>query len=107
MIDPATVRALVFDVFGTVVDWRGSIVRELEALGRAKRIEGDWGALADAWRAGYHPAMQRVRTGDLPWTAIDALHRMILDDVLASRKIALDEGERRHLNLAWHRLDPW
>jgi 2-haloacid dehalogenase len=107
MSDVAAVRALVFDVFGTVVDWRGSIVRELEALGRARGIEADWGAFADAWRAGYHPAMQRVRTGDLPWTEIDTLHRMILDDVLAKRGIALDEAARRHLNLAWHRLDPW
>ena len=101
------VRALVFDVFGTVVDWRGSISRELAALGGAKGMTHDWAAIADAWRAGYQPAMARVRSGALSWTNLDVLHRMILDQVLAERGIALDEGERRHLTLAWHRLDPW
>ncbi|HXQ52296.1 MAG TPA: haloacid dehalogenase type II [Stellaceae bacterium] len=107
MSDPAQIRALVFDVFGTVVDWRGSVIRELAALGRAMRIEADWPAFADAWRAGYQPAMQRVREGALGWTGLDRLHRMILDDVLARFGIDLAEDERNHLNLAWHRLDPW
>jgi len=105
---PASVRALVFDVFGTVVDWRGSIIAELEALGRAKGIAGDWPRFVDDWRRGYQPAMQRVRSGELPWTNIDGLHRMVLDEVLAGHGItALDEAERQHLNLVWHRLDPW
>ena len=69
------VRALVFDVFGTVVDWRGSLIAEGRRLGRAKRIDVDWAAFADAWRAGYRPAMDRVRSGALGWTPIDALHR--------------------------------
>ena len=102
------VKALTFDVFGTVVDWRSSIIREGEALGRAKGIKADWAKLADEWRAGYGPAMSRVRRGDLPWTRIDALHRMILDSLLA--KFGLDgltEAEKDRFNRAWHRLDPW
>ena len=103
-----SVKALVFDVFGTVVDWRGSIIRELEALGRAKGLASDWASFADDWRGGYQPAMQRVRSGELPWTRIDDLHRMILDELLVERGITgLSEAETDHLNRAWHRLDPW
>ena len=76
------VRALVFDVFGTVVDWRGSLIREGRTLGAKKRLDVDWAAFADAWRGGYQPAMQKVRTGQLPWMNIDQLHRLILDDLL-------------------------
>ena len=102
------VKALVFDVFGTVVDWRGSIIHELETLGRQKGLSADWARCADAWRGGYQPAMQRVRTGTLPWTRIDDLHRMILDELLAKYAITgLSEAEKAHLNRAWHRLDPW
>jgi len=103
-----TIRALVFDVFGTVVDWRGSILRECRALGRAKGIAADWNAFTDAWRAGYRPAMARVRAGELPWMNIDQLHRMILDSLLPRFGIdGLTEEEIDHLNRVWHRLDPW
>jgi 2-haloacid dehalogenase len=106
--DRARVKAMVFDVFGTVVDWRGSILAELVALGRAKGIEADWAAFVDDWRRGYRPAMQRVRSGELPWTNIDGLHRIILDEILGKHGItALSEAEIRHLNLVWHRLNPW
>jgi 2-haloacid dehalogenase len=102
------VKALVFDVFGTVVDWRGSIIRELETLGREKGLHADWARFADDWRGGYQPAMQRVRTGALPWTRIDDLHRMILDELLTKYGISgLSDAEKAHLNRAWHRLDPW
>jgi 2-haloacid dehalogenase len=102
------VKALVFDVFGTVVDWRGSIIREGRLLGRRKRIRADWAAFADAWRAGYKPAMARVRSGELPWTKIDDLHRMILDGLLPRFGLdQLSEEERADLNRAWHRLKPW
>ena len=105
---PRAIRALIFDVFGTVVDWRGSILRECRALGQQKKIAADWDAFADAWRAGYRPAMARVRTGDLPWMNIDQLHRMILDELLARFAVeGLTEDEIDHLNRAWHRLDPW
>jgi 2-haloacid dehalogenase len=102
------VKALTFDVFGTVVDWRGSIVREGRALGRARRLEVDWPAFADAWRAGYRPAMDRVRRGKLPWTNLDALHREILDKLLPRFGIrGLTAAEKEHLNRVWHRLRPW
>ena len=111
------VKALTFDVFGTVVDWRGSIITEGRKLGRRKKLAGDWAgpvttadwaAVADAWRAGYRPAMDRVRSGALPWTNIDGLHRGILDELLARFSIAgLAEAEKADLNRAWHRLAPW
>ena len=97
-------KILAFDVFGTVVDWHGSIAREVDAMQLG--VSGSDFALA--WRAGYQPAMHRVRSGELGWTRIDELNRMILDDVLAQSGIRhLDEAQKRHLNRVWHRLDPW
>jgi 2-haloacid dehalogenase len=101
-------RALVFDVFGTVVDWRDGVAREGQALAERLGIEGvDWFAFADAWRAGYEPSMARVRRGDLPWTSIDDLHRGILLELLERHGLTLPEEELQALNLAWHRLEPW
>ena len=102
------VKALTFDVFGTVVDWRSSIIREGEALGRRKDIKVDWAKFVDAWRAGYEPAMARVRDGELPWTKLDDLHRANLDQLLVEFGIGgFSEDEIDHLNRGWHRLDPW
>jgi len=102
------VKALTFDVFGTVVDWRSSIIREGELLGKRKGLDIDWAAFADGWRAGYGPAMNRVRTGDLPWMNIDDLHRLILVDLLREFGINnLSSGEIDEFNRAWHRLMPW
>lgn len=102
------IKALAFDVFGTVVDWRGSIIRDGEAFGRSRGLAVDWAALADAWRAGYQPAMARVRSGELGWTKIDALHRMILDSLLPRFGLSgLSEADKDHLNRVWHRLEPW
>ncbi len=102
------IRALTFDVFGTVVDWRGTIIAEGARLNREKGLAVDWAAFADAWRAGYRPAMDRVRRGELPWTNLDDLHRMILDRLLADFGVtALNEGEIEELNRVWHRLHPW
>lgn len=99
-----SVSVLAFDVFGTVVDWHGSIMREA----RAMKLEVDPDKFALAWRAGYVPAMQKVMSGQLGWTLIDDLHRMILDDVLAQFGVThLSEEQKRHLNKAWHRLDAW
>ena len=104
----AGVQALTFDVFGTVVDWRGSIIREGDALGAAHGLEADWAAFADAWRGGYRPSMARVRSGELPWTKLDALHRMILDELLEKHGIStLSEADKQHWNRVWHRLTPW
>ena len=103
-----SVKALVFDVFGTVVDWRGSIIREGELLGKRKGIQADWVAFADAWRGGYQPAMQKVRSGEIPWVNIDGLNRIILNDLLRQFQITgLSEQEIDYFNRAWHRLWPW
>jgi 2-haloacid dehalogenase len=100
--------ALAFDVFGTVVDWRSSIIRELEGFGRIHGVQQDWPAFADNWRAGYAPAMDRVRRGDLPWTRIDDLHRMILEELLGAAGVtSICVEDVDELNRAWHRLDPW
>jgi 2-haloacid dehalogenase len=108
MADLDAVQALTFDVFGTVVDWRSSIIREGQALGKAKSLSVDWARFADAWRGLYQPTMSRVRNGELPWTKLDDLHRMSLDRLLGEFRItALSEAEIDHLNRAWHRLDPW
>lgn len=100
----AGVQVLAFDIFGTVVDWHGSIVREMRSLYPA--VDGD--AFALAWRAGYQPAMARVMRGERPWALIDDLHRGILDEILPRFGLAhLPEAERRHLNRVWHRLSAW
>jgi len=105
---PATIKALACDVFGTVVDWRGSIIAEGEALGRARSLAIDWARFADAWRAGYEPAMALVRSGSLTWTNLDGLHRTILDRLLVEFGLGgLDEQDKEHLNRVWHRLRPW
>jgi 2-haloacid dehalogenase len=97
-------KVIAFDIFGTVVDWHGSISAEVQKL----NLPVDANAFATAWRKGYQPAMARVRSGELPWTKIDALHRMILDDILNDFAItSLRESEKQHLNLVWHRLNPW
>lgn len=102
------IRALAFDVFGTVVDWRSSVIRELENLGRHKNIAADWSAFADAWRGRYAPSMERVRRGDLPWKNLDALHRDSLEQLLPEFGVeGLSQGEKGHLNHVWHRLEPW
>ncbi|MFT6293908.1 MAG: 2-haloacid dehalogenase [Glaciecola sp.] len=131
--DKNNIKALTFDVFGTVVDWRGSIIREGQLLsskkgngvnsGKSGRGEADsdkveldqaqwdkvdWAAFADAWRAGYGPAMNKVRTGEIPWTTIDVLHRLILDELIIEFSLPnLSEVERTNFNRAWHRLSPW
>ena len=102
------VKALTFDVFGTVVDWRSSIIREGQLLGMRKGLDIDWAAFADGWRAGYGPAMNRVRTGDLPWMSINDLHRLILVDLLKEFGVdSLSADEIDEFNRAWHRLLPW
>ena len=98
------IKVLAFDVFGTVVDWYGSVSRELEHLG----LDVDFNEFTLAWRSGYAPAMQRVRSGELGWTPLDVLHRMILDDLLDRFGVSgLPEAQIQHLNRVWHRLEPW
>jgi 2-haloacid dehalogenase len=102
------IRALLFDVFGTLVDWRGSIAREAQAILAPRGVCLDWPAFADAWRAQYQPAMDDVRRGRQPFCKLDVLHRRNLDAILPGFGLdGLDEATRTHLNLAWHRLDAW
>ncbi len=100
---PAGVEALVFDVFGTVVDWRSGMVRAIAAAG----VPGDPAGFADEWYAGYRPALDAVRSGTEPWAKLDILHRRNLDTLLARRGVALEEARAQDLARAWERLDPW
>ena len=102
------IKALLFDVFGTLVDWRGSIAREVQAILAPRGVAIDWPAFADAWRAQYQPAMDEVRAGRQPFCKLDVLHRRNLDTILPDFGLGdVDEATRMHLNLAWHRLDAW
>lgn len=102
------VRALAFDVFGTVVDWHGSIAREGAERWTGRGYQADWGALAVAWRRRYQPSMDAVRSGARPWVPLDVLHRESLELVLQESGLQrMSEAERAELNLAWHRLSPW
>ena len=102
------VRALTFDVFGTVVDWRSSVIGELEAFGARHGLKTDWGVFADRWRReGYAGGMRLVRDGELPFQTADSLHRRMLDILLAELGAEVDEDEVADLNRVWHRLAPW
>jgi 2-haloacid dehalogenase len=102
------IKALLFDVFGTLVDWRGSIAREAQRLLAPLGVSVDWEGFADAWRGQYQPAMEEVRSGRLPFAKLDALHRRNLEVILPRFGLQhLDEATRAQLNLAWHRLDAW
>ena len=104
----ATARALTFDVFGTCVDWRTTVIEEGEALGARTGVEADWAAVADAWRGRYRPAMARVTGGELPWLDFDEPHRLTLDEVVQELAIeGLSEEDRAALVPVWHRLQPW
>lgn len=104
----ANVQALLFDVFGTVVDWRGSIIDELTRFGAEKGIAADWAAFTDDWRGLYQPAMEEVRSGRRAWTILDVLHRESLDKLIAKHGVTgISEAEKDHINRVWHRLTPW
>ena len=105
---PGPIKLLAFDVFGTVVDWRSSVIAEGEQLGQSKGLNIDWAAFADAWRAIYRPYMDKVQNGELPWTKLDDLHRMMLAETLKKFAIqSLSDDEKENLNRVWHRLKPW
>lgn len=104
----SNIEALVFDVFGTVVDWRSSIASEAQKVLTKHGADLDWNAFADNWRKGYAPAMDRVRTGEIPWHNLDDLHRMLLDDLLEDYGVTgIRESDIYRLNQSWHRLTPW
>jgi 2-haloacid dehalogenase len=103
-----SIRVLAFDVFGTVVDWRSSVIAEGERLGKIKHLKVDWAAFADAWRGVYRPNLNRVLSGELPWTKLDDLHRISLVEMLKQFRIeGLSEDEITDLSRIWHRLKPW
>ena len=102
------VKAVLFDTFGTIVDWRGSLIDDLTAFGNERHVEADWTGLVDRWRGAYRPQMNRVRTGELPWTILDDLHRDALDSLLPEFGLdSLDDADRDHLTQGWRRLKPW
>ncbi len=103
------IRACLFDVFGTVVDWRTSVSRDLAAFGRSRGLPSiDWLEFAVAWRKLYQPSMEEVRSGRRPWTVLDVLHRESLERLLQRYGLSgLPEADVDHMNRAWHRLDPW
>jgi 2-haloacid dehalogenase len=102
------VQALLFDVFGTVVDWRGSIIADLARFGAERGIQADWAQFTDDWRGLYQPAMEEVRSGRRAWTILDVLHRESLDKLIGKYGIAgLSEADKDHVNRVWHRLKPW
>jgi 2-haloacid dehalogenase len=104
----ADVKACVFDIFGTVVDWRSSVIAEATSWGKAKGLNIDWAGFTDRWRLGYRPAMDKVRKGEIPWTNLDDLHGMMLEDLLQQYKIeGLSEEEKAHWAHVWRRLKPW
>jgi 2-haloacid dehalogenase len=101
-------KALTFDVFGTTVDWHGSIVSEAARIGGRAGVAADWPALANAWRSKYRPFMDRVRNNELPWMKFEALHRLSLDETLAEMGIdGFSERDRDELNGVWEHLRPW
>lgn len=102
------VKALLFDVFGTVVDWRNGVAREAEKTLKPLGYSLDWLAFADAWRAEYQPGMDEIRTGRLPFAKLDVIHRRMFDKIKPRFGLEkLDEATQAELNLAWHRLDAW
>jgi len=102
-----SVKALFFDVFGTLIDWRNGVARESEKILAPKGYKLDWLAFADAWRGEYQPGMEEVRAGRIPFSRLDVLHRHNLDRILPRFDIKADEETLADLNLAWHRIDAW
>ena len=102
------IRALTCDTYGTLVDWRGSILDELRTLGRSRGITRDWESFLDDWKSAYRPGMDKVNRGEWLWTTIDVIYRRRLDEVLRAHAITgLGEVDLEHLNRVWWRLRPW
>ena len=102
------IKAMTFDVFGTVVDWRSSIIEEFRSFGRERKISVDWEAFVDHWKSSYRPGMDAVRSGKLPWTNVDSLYRKKLEALLVEYGVqGLSESEKIGMNRSWHRCTPW
>ena len=101
-------KAVLFDTFGTIVDWRSSLIDEMNAFGISRAIDPDWVSFVDAWRAAYAPSMDKVRRGELPWMRLDDLHRITLARLVVEFDVeGLSEEDLNYINTAWHRLRPW
>ena len=106
--DPTQIRAILFDVFGSVVDWRTSLITDLTAWSATRGFTADWPNLVDDWRGAYAPSMDRVRKGELPWTVLDDLHRTSLEILAKKYHLPnLTDADLDHINHGWHRLKPW
>ena len=104
----STVKAMVFDTFGSVVDWRGSIVRDLTRWGNENGFQADWTVFAEQWRSMYQPSMEAWRSGKREFTVLDVLHRESLDVLIEQYGLSkMTEAQREHVNKVWHRLDGW
>jgi 2-haloacid dehalogenase len=104
----ASIKALLFDTYGTVVDWRGSILAELHALGEARRLAIDWERFLAEWKSCYTAGMEKVNAGEWPWTTVDVIYQRRLDELIRVHGITgLAEAEIVHLNRVWWRLRPW
>ena len=101
------VKALLFDTFGTVVDWRTSIIEDFTRFGRKKGLNVDWAAFVDEWKTAYRPGMDAVREGRAPWSNVDSIYRQKLDALIEKRGLTVSEEDRVWLNRAWDRLNPW
>jgi 2-haloacid dehalogenase len=102
------IKAIVFDTFGTVMNWRISVIEDFRLFGQRKAIDRNWEAFVDEWRTAYRPGMDAVRSGQWPWTTVDRIYRMKLDELLPQYELnSLSEDERVYLNRVWHRLAPW
>jgi 2-haloacid dehalogenase len=105
---PGSIKAIVFDTFGTLVDWRTSLVAQLTGFGQERGLQADWTALADAWRSSYEPSLDKVRRGATPWTVLDELHRASLIGLLPAFDLSsLTDQDIDFLVRGWHRLNPW
>jgi 2-haloacid dehalogenase len=103
-----TIKAILFDVFGTVVDWRGSLIAQLNAFGERREVDHDWAGLADAWRSAYAPSMERVLKGDTAWVKLEVLQRHSLEEISRGRGLAdLTPADLDEINLFWRRCRPW
>jgi 2-haloacid dehalogenase len=100
-------KALLFDTFGTVVDWRTSVIEEFQAFGRSKNIALDWSGFVDEWKTAYRPGMDAVNSRRAPWTTVDQIYRQKLDELLLKHRLEVSESDRVHLTRSWHRLNPW
>ena len=108
MMSGTTPQVLLFDVFGTVVDWRGSVIEELESFAATQRLDADWATFTDEWRAGFRELQASIARGDTPWLTMDQIHRKVLDRLLAARAMnEVADAALEDLNRAWHRLKPW